>query len=196
MAPTARTAARRLQLIEVARAVLVEDGLDGFVVRRIADRADVRLGNLQYYFPTRLDLLAAVVRHELATDLDGIDDTIDVEGGDHVAELRSFLSSLADRWQRGATDVYLAAGLLALHDDAIAAVIDEVWLAFYDVIAERVRRIDPTVSADEACARAMVITALFDGASLQRIDAAGVDRERFVARAIDQALAIARGESG
>ena len=196
MAPTARTAARRLQLIEVARAVLVEDGLDGFVVRRIADRADVRLGNLQYYFPTRLDLLAAVVRHELATDLDGIDDTIDVEGGDHVAELRSFLSSLADRWQRGATDVYLAAGLLALHDDAIAAVIDEVWLAFYDVIAERVRRIDPTVSADEACARAMVITALFDGASLQRIDAAGVDRGRFVARAIDQALAIARGESG
>ncbi len=196
MAPTARTTACRLQLIEVARAVLVEDGLDGFVVRRIADRADVRLGNLQYYFPTRLDLLAAVVRHELATDLDGIDDTIDAEGGDHVAELRSFLSSLADRWQRGATDVYLAAGLLALHDDAIAAVIDEVWLAFYDVIAERVRRIDPTVSADEACARAMVITALFDGASLQRIDAAGVDRERFVARAIDQALAIARGESG
>ncbi len=193
MAPTARSAARRLQLIQVARAVLVEEGLDGFVVRRIAERADVRLGNLQYYFPTRLDLLAAVVRHELDTDLSGFDDTNAADGADDVARLRSFLFALADRWRHGATDVYLAAGLLALHDDDIAAVIDEVWLTFYDVIADRVRRIDSTVHDEEARARAMVITALLDGASLQRVDAAGADRAQFLARTIDQAVTIAAG---
>ncbi len=193
MPVTTRSAARRDQLIEVARAVLVEEGLEGFVVRRIAERADVRLGNLQYYFPTRIDLLAAVVRHELEADLRSLARGMGPEECEPVVALRSLLLALIGRWRDGATDVYLPAGLLALHDATMAQVIDEVWLTFYDAIADCVRRIDPDADPDEARARAMVITSLLDGASLQRIDAAGIDRDRFVERTVDQAVAIALG---
>ena len=196
MAVTTRSSARRRQLIDVARTVLIEEGLEGFVVRRIAELADVRLGNLQYYFPTRIDLLAAVVRHELDADLRSLDGAPDDGEDGPVAGLRALLFALVGRWSDGATDVYLPAGLLALHDEKMARVIDDVWLTFYDTIADRVRLIDPDVTVEEARARAMVITALLDGASLQRTDAAGVGRDEFVRRTVDHAVTIALGASG
>lgn len=192
MAVTSRSSARRTQLVEVARKVLIEEGLDGFVVRRIAELADVRVGNLQYYFPTRIDLLAAVVRHELEADLGSLEGAAS-DDDDPTAALRELLFGLIGRWSDGATDVYLPAGLLALHDETMARVIDEVWLTVYDAIADRVRLVDPHLDVDEARARAVLITSLLDGASLQRIDAAGIDRSRFVERTVEQAVAIASG---
>ncbi|MEM9713340.1 MAG: TetR/AcrR family transcriptional regulator, partial [Actinomycetota bacterium] len=183
MAVTSRSSARRTQLVEVARKVLIEEGLDGFVVRRIAELADVRVGNLQYYFPTRIDLLAAVVRHELEADLGSLEGAAS-DDDDPTAALRELLFGLIGRWSDGATDVYLPAGLLALHDETMARVIDEVWLTVYDAIADRVRLVDPHLDVDEARARAVLITSLLDGASLQRIDAAGIDRSRFVERTV------------
>ncbi|MEM9714172.1 MAG: hypothetical protein AAGA17_18265, partial [Actinomycetota bacterium] len=55
------------------------------------------------------------------------------------------------------------------------------------------RLVDPHLDVDEARARAVLITSLLDGASLQRIDAAGIDRSRFVERTVAQAVAIASG---
>ena len=55
---------RRQDILACARTLLVEDGYDGFVLREVAARVGVTLGNLQYYFATRDDLLEAVIRAE------------------------------------------------------------------------------------------------------------------------------------
>ena len=55
---------RRAEILAAARQLLVDDGYDRFVLREIANRVGVMLGNLQYYYPTRDDLLEAVVRAE------------------------------------------------------------------------------------------------------------------------------------
>ena len=57
---------RRQHILDTALSVLREQGLGGFTQPRIAHRSGLRQSHLTYYYPTRLDLLAATA--EAATD--------------------------------------------------------------------------------------------------------------------------------
>ena len=101
----------------LARSVLVEEGLDRFVLRHIAARAGMTVGNLQYYFPTRDDLLAAVVEAELDRDLAALRPII--SGSDR--DLAEAAESLVCNWCDGGSNVYAAVALLAFHHERFRA---------------------------------------------------------------------------
>jgi len=48
-------------IVRHAKMVLVEQGADGFSIRKVAQAAGISLGHLQHYFPTKSDLLNAMV---------------------------------------------------------------------------------------------------------------------------------------
>jgi AcrR family transcriptional regulator len=52
---------RKQDILNASLSILREDGLAGLTQPRVAARAGVRQGHMTYYFPTRLDLLKAVV---------------------------------------------------------------------------------------------------------------------------------------
>ena len=54
---------RRTQMIEAAAAVLARQGYEGTSMKEIAAEAGVSSGLLHYYFGTKEELLAAIVRH-------------------------------------------------------------------------------------------------------------------------------------
>jgi len=55
---------RRLRMLEAARALAAKGGFDGVQMRDVADRADVALGTLYRYFPSKVHLLVALMHHE------------------------------------------------------------------------------------------------------------------------------------
>ncbi|WP_313674616.1 TetR/AcrR family transcriptional regulator [Mycolicibacterium sp.] len=55
------SAVRSRQIIAAARAVLVRDGVGGMTIRAVAQEAGIPLGTLQYVFPTKQQLLRAVI---------------------------------------------------------------------------------------------------------------------------------------
>lgn len=55
------SAVRSRQIIDAARVVLVRDGVPGTTMRAIAGEAGIPLGTLQYVFPTKQQLLRAVI---------------------------------------------------------------------------------------------------------------------------------------
>jgi AcrR family transcriptional regulator len=57
---TSKGLQRREQILAVARNLLVEEGYNRFVLREIAARSGMAIGNLQYYFRAR-ELLLGVV---------------------------------------------------------------------------------------------------------------------------------------
>lgn len=57
---------RRLKIVEAALDVVAETGIEGLTHRAVAERADVPLGAMTYYFVDKDDLLAAAV--ELASE--------------------------------------------------------------------------------------------------------------------------------
>ena len=110
---------RRLRMLEAARALAAKGGFDGVQMRDVADRADVALGTLYRYFPSKVHLLVALMHHETR----GLTDRLErrpVEGAtaaDRVVE-QVWLSSLL-AWLSGRSstaqlteDIDVAARLL------------------------------------------------------------------------------------
>ncbi len=158
------SASRADEIVAVATGVLERDGLDGFVMRRIAELTDMKLGNLQYYFPTRDDLLDAVVRSEFARDL-AVIDAAQSDAPDR--RLATIVRTLSARWSDRDASVYLPIAVLALHDRRFQETLSEIYATFYDRMGAIVSEIDPTATADLAHRRAVLMTALLDGASVQ-----------------------------
>src|SRR5690554_6391387 len=64
--PTSRKGqARAAQILKAARQVLVEAGYTQFSLRNIAAQAGMHLSNLQYYYPTREQILLALLHYIL-----------------------------------------------------------------------------------------------------------------------------------
>src|SRR5256884_8854966 len=75
------TESTRDQIIQAAADSLLENGYSGTSVRAIASRAGVAIGNLQYWFPTKSELLVEAWRYLTARS---------------VEELREALNQLTD----------------------------------------------------------------------------------------------------
>lgn len=55
---------RRLRMLEATRTLAARGGFDGVQMRDVADRAEVALGTLYRYFPSKVHLLVALMHHE------------------------------------------------------------------------------------------------------------------------------------
>ncbi len=53
-------------ILKAARGVFLREGHAGLSLRKVAEEANVAVGNLNYYFATKRDLLEAMLREELA----------------------------------------------------------------------------------------------------------------------------------
>ncbi len=167
--------------------------MDGFVLRTIADRVGVKLGNLQYYFATRDDLLEALLRVEFASDLDAIDSlrTEDAEA-DFVRTVRA----LMDRWGTADGNIYMPIGVLALTSERFRRLWSEIYEAFYSAMSGLILRLDPTATPGQARIRAIKVTALIDGASFQSYRPAGPTSMKSMSKVfLNQALSMAQGHA-
>ena len=54
---------RVIAILEAAKDVLVEEGFAALSLREVAKRADMTVGNVGYYFPSKDSLLAALAEH-------------------------------------------------------------------------------------------------------------------------------------
>lgn len=179
------------ELVDLARSVLVDEGLDKFVLRDIAARAGMTVGNLQYYFPTRDDLLTAVIQAEFDRDLATIRGV--------VASTDDGLVDIAHRlvhgWCDGGSSIFTALALLAFHHERYRLLNREIYETFYAELGTVIRSADPDADDGEIAARARLITALLDGVALQ-IHAAVTDLDAcddLLRRATTHLVTLARG---
>ncbi len=80
--------ARRLAILEVARAVFMEDGFAAASMATIAARVGGSKGTLYNYFPSKHELFAAVIQHECDLKQAAMFDSLDARGEDVAAVLR------------------------------------------------------------------------------------------------------------
>jgi AcrR family transcriptional regulator len=86
---------RRAQLVRAARAVLCRDGVTGTTLRAVAAEAAVPLGTLHYVFPSKEQLIAAVV-DDIRDEVSAVFRSSETDAGLEHA-LRSGVESY---WQR------------------------------------------------------------------------------------------------
>jgi AcrR family transcriptional regulator len=133
----------REQIVRAAADSLLENGYAGTSVRSIAAGAGVAIGNLQYYFPTKQELLVEAWRYltdrsveELRSALNQLADPLEmIELG--VASIWDSLRQLGDI-QRAAFDLMLQAP----RRERLQAYLPELFERYRDVIGEQLDRLE------------------------------------------------------
>src|SRR5881392_1583333 len=107
------SASAREQIVRAAAESLLENGYACTSVRAIASRAGVAIGNLQYYFPTKSELLVEAWRYLT---------------GRSVEQLRTALNQLTDPLE------VLSAGVESIWDSLRR--LGDVQLAAFDLLVQ------------------------------------------------------------
>ncbi|HEY8813131.1 MAG TPA: TetR/AcrR family transcriptional regulator [Candidatus Dormibacteraeota bacterium] len=130
-------------IVRAAAESLLENGYAGTSVRSIASRAGVAIGNLQYYFPTKSELLIEAWRHltersveELRTSLNQMTDPIWlIESG--IVSIWESLRRLGDI-QLAAFDLLVQAP----KQESLQAFLPELFARYRDVVEEQLDRLE------------------------------------------------------
>ena len=157
---------RRAEIIHIARSILTSEGYEAFALRDIAARADMKLGNLQYYFPSKDSLLEAIIRAEAKEDLKLLVGGIE-EACEPKAQIRCFCETIITRWRGDSGRIFTLMSFLANEKPVFVEIYRDVYKNFYGALIPILNGIDPGQKPADYSRRAMLITALIDGAPAQ-----------------------------
>lgn len=130
-------------IVRAAADSLLEQGYAGTSVRAIAGRAGVAIGNVQYYFPAKSELLVEAWRHLTLRSVDELRQVLN-QLTDPLEILEIGVESIWDALRR-LGDVQLAAFDLlvqAPRTEPLQAYLPELFTRYRDVIEEQLDRLD------------------------------------------------------
>ena len=130
--------ASRGRILEAAERVLARDGYHAFSTRRVAQECSISVGNLTYYFPTKISLIEALMqaiydRYELRyAELGSAEDR---DSPDWLAERVTQL--LRDAADPEATGLFLELWIMARHHGFGAEVVNRFYERWAHAIAPK-----------------------------------------------------------
>ncbi|MGK5642343.1 TetR/AcrR family transcriptional regulator [Streptomyces sp. URMC 126] len=191
---TRQGSARRASLLDAAEAVLVAKGNADASLRAVAAEAGVRLGHLQHYFPTRADLVRAVLERALDRSLERLTGPAGLGGpdgpGPDPAEAVAVV--LAEQEDPHLVRLFVEIWALAARDEAIAEAVRAFYRRYADHVTAYVRTLRPDWPAERCRGRAETFVALAEGASLLRSGIAGHRSAATDAHLVEAAIRLLR----
>src|SRR5437016_13494584 len=133
----------RENIVRAAAESLLENGYAGTSVRSIASRAGVAIGNLQYYFPTKSELLIEAWRHLTDRSVDELRAGLN-QMTDPIWLIESGIVSIWDSLRR-LGDIQLAAFDLLVQapkQESLQAFLPELFARYRDVVEEQLDRLE------------------------------------------------------
>jgi AcrR family transcriptional regulator len=159
---------RKAKVLSVAGSILINEGIDNLILRKVATEADIKLGHLQYYFPTRDDLLEALINETWETDEAALVSASTPE------EILQVVKGLLVAWGGDRGKIYLVLTLRSLYDERFRLLKQKIYQSFYEDLMLFLKPLHPERSKQELLRQAKMITSLMDGAMLQ--DHSGSER--------------------
>lgn len=155
---------RMSEILRAAIEVFKEDGYAGFATRKVAVRTGLTLSNVQYYFPSKENLLRTMVQAFLDDSLKHyrtIASQSDVPAHRRCSVL---LDRIFDEIQTTDARKFLyEVWALAQHEPYISSLVKAAYGTYCDIFAGLLRDISPGLSDGECAARALVLTAQGEG---------------------------------
>ncbi|MGY2491268.1 TetR/AcrR family transcriptional regulator [Cupriavidus sp. CP313] len=160
MEPVAR-GNRELRLAQIILAALQtfqEDGYAGFGTRRVAGRVGITLGNLQYYFRTREELLRAALETKVRQIIRGHTAIASQPGTSPTRRC----SELVDRVFHDINETDMPRFLLELwafsqHESYAAELVEDMHSEYRNALAKLLSEIHPTLTNEQCLVRASIL---------------------------------------
>jgi AcrR family transcriptional regulator len=158
--------AKRQQILDTAKQMLLEGGVDAFVLRDVAERLQITHGNLQYYFRTKQDLLVAIFDLELAKYADSLQDAV-AATTTRRGRLGAIIDAGLKELRSPDTALWRMVMSMADHSPDMAALLKKENDLYRSVVAKELKQIAPNLSTQRRKQIARIIQAILDGLGIQ-----------------------------
>ena len=165
-------------ILDAAERLLVDEGHAALSLRAVAQRAGIRLGNLQYYFSTREELVRALLARILERATLRIEERMGAAGEGPGALEAALEPLLEEQLDPASYRLFYDLWALAAREPAIAAELRTFYTRYTAAVAKLLRQAAPELSRAEARARAELLVALLEGLSLFRSGTVGAPHRK------------------
>jgi AcrR family transcriptional regulator len=160
-------------ILTAATAILINDGYAGRSTRKVAARAGVRLGHLQYYFPTKQGIVRALLERYLERASRSIAARI-AAADTPERRLDAVLDAiLADQGDGDACRFFWELWALAARDPEVAEAMRSFYRGYWRSAVAALLEVEPALGRPRAERRAALLIAMLEGLSLFRSRSAG-----------------------
>lgn len=155
-------------ILDAATSILIAEGYAGLSTRKVAACAGVRLGHLQYYFPTKQDVVRALLERYLERAGRSVAERI-AAAATPQSRLDAVLDViLADQQSGDACRFFWELWALAARDPAVADAMQAFYRAYWRSVVVALLDVEPALGRPRAERRAALLIAMLEGLSLFR----------------------------
>jgi AcrR family transcriptional regulator len=155
-------------ILDAAAAILIADGHAGLSARKVAARAGVRLGHLQYYFPTKQAVVRALLERYLERAAQSIAERI-AAAAPPETRLDAVLDVLlGDQRDPERSRFFWELWALAARDAAVANAMQAFYRGCWRTVVTGLLEVEPALGRPRAERRAALLIAMLEGLSLFR----------------------------
>ena len=156
--------ARLISILDAARELFMEAGYGGFTMRKVAGRAGITIGNLNYYYRTKEDLLRDLLEYVINDYLEEFDRRRQIAGHSPEKQLLAVLKFWIDDLNTAETTSFFPElWALGNHDPYIADLLDDLYAKARLPLNELIPQINPTLTRKEAERMALFMCAAMEG---------------------------------
>ncbi|MFE8601023.1 TetR/AcrR family transcriptional regulator [Archangium violaceum] len=155
-------------ILDAAERLLVDEGHSALSLRGVAQRAGIRLGNLQYYFATREELVRALLARILERATARLEERMGATDNPAQALDTALEALLEDQKDPASYRLFYDLWALAAREPTIATELRAFYARYIGAVAERLGLAAPELPCAEVHARAELLVALLEGLSLFR----------------------------
>lgn len=158
---------RLASILEAAKAVFMEAGYAGLTMRKVADRAGITIGNLNYYYRTKEGLLRDLINYFINGYLEVFDQLRGAAGQSPQKQLESVLDFWIEDLGTPETTVFFPElWALANHDPHVAQLVDDLYARVHQPLIELIGLINPACPSREQQQLALFMCATMEGLTM------------------------------
>lgn len=150
------------RILDAAYAVFVREGYAGSSLRKVADEADIAVGNLTYHFATKTQLLQAMLAEKLARYIDDHLETLNGADADATDLLLEVVAYYAGNARNAHNFFYQMWGYAGSSDEARGFVRD-LYRPIGWLIMALIRLANPALDRRDVQRAVLQIVSLFEG---------------------------------
>ena len=155
---------RLISILDAAREVFIESGYAALTMRKVAARAGISIGNLNYYYRTKEDLLRDLLEYVINHYLEEFDRRRQIAGHSPEKQLQAVLTFWIEDLSTPETTVFFPElWALGNHDPHIAELVDDLYAKARLPLNELIPQINPTLTKKEAEQIALYMCAAMEG---------------------------------
>ncbi len=162
------------KILDAATELLIQGGHAQFTMRQLAERLGIRLSNLQYYFPSREQLIQKLLQRFLDTCKQEIASLSAVTATPRKRLLAAIDFLLKDQETESSCKIFWELWALSARDEKVGKIMADFYETYVNTVSEMLLALNPEIPVRKVDRIAVLVVSMIEGLSLMR----GFGRQR------------------